>query len=52
MAGLAQATAWLVSAAFLLSRRQPCGHAQPPKLLWALWHVQVRGVMHIHMLGR
>ena len=48
MAGLAQATAWLVSAAFLLSRRQPCGHARPPGLLWALWHCQVRGSSCFH----
>ena len=41
LAGLAQATAWLVLTAFLLSRRQPRWHARPSLFLWVLLHGQV-----------
>lgn len=46
LAGLAQATAWLVIAATLLSRRQPRWHARPGLFLWALLHCQVGP--HVH----
>lgn len=40
LAGLSQATAWLVSLAVIRSRHASSGHAHFPRHLWLLWHIQ------------